>query len=63
MDDAGATLAGIAADMRAGQPEMVPQQMDQQRPALDISRRRFAVHPQFACRHASFLPTDPNYAN
>jgi hypothetical protein len=36
MDDAGATLAGIAADMGAGQVEIFAQQMDQKGPILDI---------------------------
>ena len=35
MDDAGAALAGVAADMGAGQVQIFAQEMDQQRPVLD----------------------------
>ena len=52
MDDAGAALAGIAADMGAGQVQMFAQEMDQQGPVLDVDRDRLAVHRQFDCRHA-----------
>ena len=36
MDDAGAALRGVAADMRSGQAERLAEQMDQQRPVLDV---------------------------
>src|ERR1041385_5822966 len=52
MHHTGAALAGVAADMGAGQAEMVAQQMDEERPVLDVGRNRFAVHGQFDCRHA-----------
>jgi phage gp46-like protein len=51
-DHAGAALAGIAADMGAGQVQIFAQEMDQQRAVLDIDRDRLAVHRQFDCRHA-----------
>ena len=44
MDDAGAALAGIAADMGAGKPESVAQELNEQGAALDISSGRLAVH-------------------
>ena len=52
MDDAGAALAGIAADMGAGQVQMIAQQMDEKGPVLDLGRDRLAVYRQFDCRHA-----------
>ena len=47
MHDAGAALAGVAADMGAGQAQMLAQQMDKQGAVLDIGRDRLAVHRQF----------------
>ena len=52
MDDAGAALAGIAADMGTGQVQMFAQQMDKKGPVLDLGRDRLAVHRQFDGRHA-----------
>ena len=52
MDDAGAALRGVAADMGAGQAEILAQEMDEQRSVLDIGRHSFAVHRQFDGRHA-----------
>ena len=52
MDDAGAALAGVAADMGAGQIQMIAQEMDQQSAVFDVSRDCLAVHCQFDCRHA-----------
>ena len=43
MNDAGAALAGIAADMGAGQAEMLPQELHQERARLDVLRHRLAV--------------------
>ena len=56
MDDTGAALAGVAADMGAGQVEMIAQQMDKESPILKIGRDTLAVHGQFDCRHVWFLP-------
>jgi hypothetical protein len=42
--------------MGAGQVEMIAQQMDKESPVLDIGRDCLAVHGQFDCRHAWFLP-------
>ncbi len=36
MDDAGAALAGVAADMRAGQVQMLAQEIDEQRAVFDF---------------------------
>ena len=36
MDGAGAAVARVAADMRAGQPEVVAQEMDEQESRLDV---------------------------
>ncbi len=63
MHDAGAALAGIAADMGAGQVEMLAQQMDQQRSVFDVDRDRLAVHCQFDCRHVCSLPMILNFSN
>jgi len=44
MHDAGAALARVAADMRAGQAEMLPQQLHQQGAPFDCRRCRLAVN-------------------
>jgi hypothetical protein len=36
MHDAGAALAGIAADMGARQAQMIAQEVDKERPVLDF---------------------------
>ena len=38
VDDAGAALAGVAADVGAGQPKIVAQEVDEQEPGLDFGR-------------------------
>src|SRR5690606_37388963 len=38
MDRAGAALAGVAANVRAGKPKVLAQEMNEQRPGLDIAR-------------------------
>src|ERR1700687_3218646 len=52
MHDTGAALAGVAADMGAGQVQMVAQEIDKKGAVLDVGRDRLAVHRQFDCRHA-----------
>ena len=37
-DDAGPAVGGVAAPVRAGQAQVVAQEMDQQQPRLDIAR-------------------------
>jgi AMMECR1 domain-containing protein len=56
MDDAGPALAGVAADMGAGQVQMVAQEMDEEGSVLHLGRDGLAVHRQFDCRHAWYLP-------
>src|SRR4029078_11574089 len=46
VDDAGAALAGVAADMRAGQVQVVAQEMDEEGSVLDLGRYRPARYPQ-----------------
>ena len=43
VDDAGAALAGVAADMGAGHAEMLAQELNQQRARLDLARDGLAV--------------------
>ena len=47
MDDARAALAGVAADVRAGEPELFAQQMDEQRAllkrVLEIERAKLHI--------------------
>jgi hypothetical protein len=56
MHDTGAALAGVAADMGAGQIQMIAQEMDKKSSVFDIGRDSLAVHRQFDCRHAWYLP-------
>ena len=44
LHDAGAALRGVAADMRAGEPQILAQQLHQQRARIDIGGDGFAVH-------------------
>ena len=44
MDRTAAALAGVAADMGAGQPQVLAQELDEQRAPLDLAADRFAVH-------------------
>jgi hypothetical protein len=43
MNDTGAALAGVAADMGTGQIEMLAQEMNEQGPVLDIGRDSVTV--------------------
>src|SRR5258706_14318707 len=56
MHDTGAALAGIAADMGAGQVQVIAQEIDKEGTVLDLSRDRLAVHRQFDCRHVETSP-------
>ena len=38
MDDAGAALRGVAADMGAGEAQVLAQELHQQRARIDIAR-------------------------
>ena len=44
MDDAGAALAGVAADVGAGHAEILAQELNQQRARLDLAGDGLAVH-------------------
>ena len=44
MDRARAALAGVAANMGAGEPQIVADEIDQQRAAFDLAGHGFAVH-------------------
>ena len=51
-----AALAGVAANMGAGQPELLAQKFHQQRASLDLDRMLFAVHRQGHLRHRAIPP-------
>jgi hypothetical protein len=51
VNDAGAALAGIAADMRPGQVEMIAQQMHEKCAILAIDRHCLAIDFEFDCGH------------
>jgi hypothetical protein len=51
MDNATAALGSVAAHMRAGQPQLLPQELHQQSASLDGSLDGFAVHGQRNGRH------------
>ncbi len=44
MNDASAALAGVAADMGAGQSQPLPQEVDQKCTAFDLAGNGFAVN-------------------
>ena len=46
MHDAGAALRGVAADMRAGEPQVLAQQLHQKRARVDIGGDGLTVHRQ-----------------
>ena len=56
VDDAGAALAGVAADMGAGQSEFFAQQFDEQRAGLDLDCVLLAVNRQGDLRHCAPFP-------
>jgi hypothetical protein len=56
VNDAGAALAGVAADMGSGEVEVIAQEMDQQSAVLDVDSNSLAVHCQFDCRHLKSSP-------
>src|SRR5438445_147763 len=55
MDDAGPALRGVAADMRAGQAEILAQEVNQQRSILGGPADPLAVHHQRNVRHGPSL--------
>jgi hypothetical protein len=56
--DAGAALAGVAADMGSRKIEVIAQELDQQRAILDLDSNGLAVHRQFDCRHVESSQSD-----
>src|SRR5947209_13960289 len=53
MHYAGAALAGVAADMRAGEAQILAQELNEQRARIDIRRTLTAVHTHCHCWHVS----------
>ena len=53
MHDAGAALRGVAADMGAGQPQILAQKLHQQRAGIDIGIDGIAVHDQGNLGHSA----------
>ena len=51
MNDASAALRGVAADMRAGQPQILAQELHQQGARFDVAGDGFAVHRHGHGRH------------
>jgi hypothetical protein len=51
MHNARPALAGVAADMRPRQIQMIPQKMHQQRPVFDRAGNQLPVHRQTYSRH------------
>jgi hypothetical protein len=54
--DAGAAVAGVAAPVRPGQPELVAQEVHEQHPALDLAGHRLPVDGH---RHLHVTPPFP----
>ena len=46
VNDAGPALRGVAADMGAGEPQVLAQELHQQGARIDIAGDGFAVHRQ-----------------
>ncbi len=55
MDDAGAALRGVAADMRAGQAQILAQELHEQRSWIDLGRRVPAVNRHRDMNHSHIL--------
>jgi hypothetical protein len=55
MNDAGSALRGVAADMGAGEPQVLAEELHQQGALFDIAGHGFAVHGHGYLRH-SVLP-------
>ena len=58
MDDAGAALRGVAADMRAGQAQVFAQELNQQRARINIGGNGLAVHRHRNLHHSRFPPNE-----
>src|ERR1700722_3750233 len=57
MNDAGSALGRVASDMRAGQAQILPQELHEQRPWIDLRGRRTAVHRHRDMNHPVILPS------
>jgi hypothetical protein len=55
MDDAGAALRGVAADMGARQPQIFAEKLDQEGTGVDIVFDGIAVHDQGNLGHQHSL--------
>jgi hypothetical protein len=51
MNETGAALARIAADMRARQTQMLAQEIDEQEAGLDLRGLWLSIHGQCKSRH------------
>src|ERR1700749_4544954 len=56
MNDARAALRGVASDMSAGEGQILPQELYEQRPRIEIRRRRAAIHRHRDMNHPVILP-------
>ena len=56
MHDARAALRRVAADMRAGQTQVLPKEMDQQRPVLHVAAHLAAINNHRYFGHGTSLP-------
>jgi len=59
VDDAGPALRGVAADVRAGQPQVLTQELDQECSGVDIGGDGFSVHRHRNGWHGIPLLTNP----
>ena len=57
--DAGAALRGVAADMGAGEPQVLAQELHQQGARIDVTGDGFAVHRQCDGGHGFLLEIRP----
>jgi hypothetical protein len=55
VNDAGAALRSVAADMRAGEPQVLAQELHQQRALFDVAVDRLSVHRHGDRRHDFLL--------
>ena len=54
-DGAGAALTGVAPDVRAGQAQLLAQEVDQEHAGVDVSLARLAVHGHRDLDHVCLL--------
>src|SRR5574337_2033909 len=55
VDDARAALRGVAADVRAGHPQVLAQELHEQRPRIDVAGNLPAVHRHRDMNHSHTL--------